>query len=161
MSLFSVILFVALFYASCVDIARMEIPDLVSIGLFPTGAVWLLTYSPDKIVPNLLGAIFSLLLFYLFSRAFFVLRNKEGLGFGDVKLIASSTVWVGLQNLPIMILIAATSGLIASFYNFGKKTSTQSETRIPFGPHLAIAIWIVWFAANIDLTGTGLPVLSK
>lgn len=147
-SIFSVILFLSLCYASYVDLERMEIPDFVSIGLFPIGALWVLRFEADLLFQRLLEAIVMLLLFALFSRVYKYLRHREGLGFGDIKLIASSTIWLGMNNIPVMIFFAACSGLIASFYRFDKTVANTPDTRIPFGPHLAASIWFVWLLIN-------------
>lgn len=158
---FSAFLFASLTYASFIDLQHMEIPDLVSIGLFPAGAAWCLIASPDLIMQRLLGGIAALVLFYAFGRFFYHLRKIEGLGFGDIKLIASSAVWIGLSNLPMMILLASASGLIASFYRFGIRKDITSDTRIPFGPHLAASIWIVWFLTVFDISDVQLLGLFK
>lgn len=150
-SAFTALLLIALAYASYVDLRRFEIPDLVSIGLFPLGVTLWLTCEPEAALPHVLAGLGALCLFYAFSRAFFFFRRYEGLGLGDIKLIASATVWIGLANLPVMILIAAISGLIASFYNFDKKKLGSQEAWVPFGPHLAIAIALVWFGSNLNL----------
>jgi leader peptidase (prepilin peptidase)/N-methyltransferase len=159
-SIFSVILVISLTYASYVDLKRMEIPDFVSIGLFPLGAVWLMVHSPDLLVARLLGAMLVLLLLSLFARLFFLARGRQGLGFGDIKLAASATVWIGLPAFPLMILLAATSGLIASFYRFDKRRESHPDARIPLGPHLAMSIWIVWFLMVLDLPETRFLGLS-
>lgn len=151
-SAFSTVLFLSLNFASYVDLKRMEIPDLVSIGLFPVGAFWVIRVQPELLFQRLLEAISILLLFTLFSRVYIYLRHKEGLGFGDIKLIASATVWIGIGNIPIMIFFAASSGLIASFYRFDKTVANLPDTRIPFGPHLAASIWFVWFLTLLDLS---------
>lgn len=148
---FSVILLVALCYASYVDLERMEIPDTVSVGLFPVGAAFVMFQEPDLLIERLLGGILVLLGLALFCRLFFVLRGREGLGFGDVKLISSATVWIGLAQLPVMVFVAAATGLIASFYRFAKTRQRQPEVRLPFGPFLAASIWIVWISAAVGL----------
>lgn len=160
-TIFSSTLFSSLVYASYIDLKKMEIPDLVSIGLFPVGALWVARTAPDLLVQRLLEAIFALLLFFLFNYLFRLVRKKEGLGFGDIKLIASSTVWIGLVNVPVMIFVAACSGLIASFYRFDKTVATNADTRIPFGPHLAASIWFVWFLTLFDMPNFEIPGLFR
>ncbi|KZM47469.1 A24 family peptidase [Labrenzia sp. OB1] len=153
--IFSVLLFAALCYASYIDLQRMEIPDSVSIGMFPLGALFVLIETPDFLLQRLMGGILVLLLLAVFSRLFFLLRGKEGLGFGDVKLAASATVWIGLPLFAVMIFLAATSGLIASFYRFAMRRQRQPDARIAFGPHLAASIWIVWISTALGLPEAG------
>ncbi|WP_306143129.1 A24 family peptidase [Roseibium sp. MMSF_3412] len=152
-SAFSILLFISLSYASYYDLEHLEIPDLVSIGLFPVGAFWVLSVSPEILVHRLMEGIAALLFFFIFSRIFRGLWKKEGLGFGDIKLIASATVWIGLAHVPVMIFVASCSALIANFYNPARKGAKNPDTRIPFAPHLSAAIWFVWFLAALNVHG--------
>ena len=71
-------------------------------------------------------------------------RGHEGIGLGDAKLLAAGGAWVGLAGLPILLLIASGTGLIAAL-TVSKNTRSASEhVAIPFGPCLAIGTWIVW-----------------
>ncbi|WP_168206216.1 A24 family peptidase [Labrenzia sp. PHM005] len=145
LTVFACGLFFSLSWASSVDLKRMEIPDTVSIGLFPAGALWVLIQMPDALYWRLGGAMAVLVVLFLFGRAFHFLRGQEGLGFGDVKLIASSTVWIGISNISLMILLAACSGIIVSITNMRRVGEAAAREKIPFGPHLAFSLWIVWF----------------
>ncbi|MGV2974291.1 prepilin peptidase [Roseibium alexandrii] len=141
---FAACLFLSLSWASYVDLKQMEIPDTVSIGLFPAGAIWVLIQVPDDLSVRLMSAMAVLVGLYLFGRAFSWLRGQEGLGFGDVKLIASSTVWIGISNLSVMIVLAACSGIIVSIISVRNAGEAGVQEKMPFGPHLAFSIWIVW-----------------
>ena len=71
-------------------------------------------------------------------------RGREGLGLGDAKLLAAAGAWLGWQALPSVVLIAAACGLalaLATALGGGKLGWTS---RIAFGPHLALAFWLVW-----------------
>lgn len=72
---------------------------------------------------------------------YFFVRNVEGIGYGDMKLLAALGAWHGWQSLGWIIFAAATSGLVwalvrrVSLKNFASLTTTP----LPFGPNLAIA----------------------
>mgnify|MGYP001799345041 CR=1 FL=1 len=71
-------------------------------------------------------------------------RGYEGIGLGDAKLLAAGGAWVGLAGLPILLLIASGTGLIAALTVSKKARSAGEHVAIPFGPCLAMATWIVW-----------------
>jgi leader peptidase (prepilin peptidase)/N-methyltransferase len=79
-------------------------------------------------------------LFWLFRRLYFALRRIQGLGLGDVKFLAAATPWVGMAAMPMLLLIAALSALLAVG---GAQLAGQSLTRqtsLPFGPFLALGL---------------------
>jgi leader peptidase (prepilin peptidase)/N-methyltransferase len=68
------------------------------------------------------------------------LRGRIGLGLGDVKLVAAAMPWSGLAQLPLMILIASTSALlaVAALRLSGRRIG--ADTRLPFGPFLVLGL---------------------
>jgi len=72
---------------------------------------------------------------------FKILTKKEGMGFGDFKLLAALGAWIGYSYLPQIILLSSVVGSVIgiSMLLIGK---TKSQQTIPFGPYLAIAGWI-------------------
>ena len=71
-------------------------------------------------------------------------RGYEGIGLGDAKLLAAGGAWVGLAGLPLLLLIASGTGLVAALTVSKKARSAGEHVAIPFGPCLAIGTWIVW-----------------
>ena len=67
--------------------------------------------------------------------------GKEGMGYGDFKLLAALGAWLGWQLLPLVILLSAVVGSVVgiAMIVFGGRSS---QTQIPFGPYLAAAGWI-------------------
>ena len=75
---------------------------------------------------------------------FKLVTGKEGMGFGDFKLLAALGAWMGWQHLPTIIILSSLVGALLGTANIllsGKDKNTQ----IPFGPYLAIAGWIAFF----------------
>ncbi|WP_346891495.1 A24 family peptidase [uncultured Roseibium sp.] len=145
-------LFILLSYASYIDIKTFEIPDLVSIGLFPLGALWCATHASSYLYENLAGSCATLVALSLFNSLYRRVREQDGIGFGDIKLLASSVLWIGIAALPATLLIAATSGIVASLIGISKKGRQQIAQPIPFGPHLSLGIWITWIVGTQSLT---------
>jgi leader peptidase (prepilin peptidase)/N-methyltransferase len=76
---------------------------------------------------------------------FKILTGKEGMGYGDFKLLAALGAWMGWQALPLIIILSSLVGAvigIAGILILGR----DKNVPIPFGPYLAIAGWIalVW-----------------
>ena len=73
--------------------------------------------------------------------AFKLLTGKEGMGYGDFKLLAALGAWLGWQALPIVLLL---SSLVGAFIGIGLILlhNHHQNKPIPFGPYLAIAGWI-------------------
>lgn len=76
---------------------------------------------------------------YLFAQAFLAVRKREGLGFGDLKLVAAIGAWIGPWPLPWILVIASLAALTWAGIQAlsGRKGLMQSE--FPFGPWIALA----------------------
>ena len=106
----------------------------------------------------ILGAIVGYLVFWIVFQIFLRLTGKEGMGFGDFKLMAMLGAWFGWQYLPQMILVSTVLGSVFGItLMIVKKANRKLE--IPFGPYIAVAGWIamLWGAeinrAYLNLTG--------
>jgi leader peptidase (prepilin peptidase)/N-methyltransferase len=77
------------------------------------------------------------LVFWLFK----LVTGKEGMGYGDFKLLAMLGAWGGWQILPLTILLSSLVGAVLGLIMLRLRNATTS-TPIPFGPYLAIAGWI-------------------
>ncbi len=71
------------------------------------------------------------------------MRGREGLGRGDAKLLAAGGAWLGWEALPWVVLLAAVLGLALALLQRARGMALTRETALPFGPSLALAIWIV------------------
>lgn len=91
-----------------------------------------------------LGAILGYGVLWSVFQVFRLLTGKEGMGFGDFKLLAMLGAWLGWQQLPLIIILASFAGAIVgiSLIIFGGRERSQA---IPFGPYLAIAGWIALY----------------
>jgi leader peptidase (prepilin peptidase) / N-methyltransferase len=133
-----------------VDARRFIIPDVLSLPAIPAGLLAsgrLLEPSVAEIVriDHVLGMLAGGLGLWLVRAAYFRMRQREGLGLGDVKLAAVAGAWIGWQSLSDVILLAAALALslvIALSLVRGKELSAAA--RVPFGCFLAPSIWLVW-----------------
>jgi leader peptidase (prepilin peptidase) / N-methyltransferase len=77
---------------------------------------------------------------WLLRYLFFRWRKYHGLGLGDVKLVAASGIWIGIAGVPVQLLIASLSALLAvGLLRFGGHTMTR-QSSLPFGPFLAVGL---------------------
>jgi len=91
-----------------------------------------------------LGAIIGYLALWLIYWAFKLATGKEGMGYGDFKLLGALGAWLGWQGLPLIILL---SSLVGAITGIGLMVFTRHgrEQPIPFGPYLAAAGVIALF----------------
>ena len=124
-----------------IDIDHMLLPDQLTLPL-----VWLaliaavmgITISPgDAIVGAACGYLSLWSVFWLFK----LLTGKEGMGYGDFKLLAVFGALLGWQSLLTIILLSSVVGAIIGIALLSIQGKDKA-TPIPFGPYLAIAGWI-------------------
>jgi leader peptidase (prepilin peptidase)/N-methyltransferase len=137
------ILFVtwALVALSFIDIDHQLLPDSITLPLLWLG---LLVNSFELFVPLIdavWGAIAGYLILWSVYWGFKLLTGKEGMGYGDFKLLAAFGAWMGWQALPVIILLSALSGIVVTVLQMLLSGRSRHQP-IPFGPYLAIAGWI-------------------
>ena len=95
------------------------------------------------------GAIFGYLALWSVYWCFKLLTGKEGMGYGDFKLLAALGAWCGVSLLPVIILLSSVVGAVVGITLVVLKKQDQSKP-IPFGPYLAVAGWItLLFGENL------------
>ncbi|MCG3202306.1 MAG: Type 4 prepilin-like proteins leader peptide-processing enzyme [Gammaproteobacteria bacterium] len=131
----------ALLAAAAIDLDHQLLPDSITLPALWAGLALNVhdVYAP--LHAAVLGAIAGYLLLWLVYWAFKLTTGKEGMGYGDFKLLAALGAWAGWQQLPVIVLLASATGAIVgiSFVLFRWRGRSQP---IPFGPFLACAGWI-------------------
>lgn len=141
----------ALVAAAFIDLDTTLLPDSITLPL-----VWLglLLALGDTFVPlpaAVIGAASGYLCLWTVYWAFKLLTGKEGMGYGDFKLLAAIGAFVGWKLLPIVILLSSVVGALVgiSLMVFARHAR---GTPIPFGPYLAAAgvLALFWGQAITD-----------
>ena len=144
----AVLLTWALIAISVIDIDHQIIPDSISLpliwmglflGLFyPVADADVLFVDPKA---GLIGALAGYLSLWCIYQLFRVITGKEGMGYGDFKLLAVLGAWLGWQMLPLVILLSA---VVAATVGIAMIVLRRHDRNvpIPFGPYLAAAGWI-------------------
>lgn len=94
---------------------------------------------------SLIGVVAGYGIFWLVARLFLLITGREGMGYGDFKLLAMLGAFMGWQALPFIILTSSLIGVVlGSAFLLLAKRGLKAE--IPFGPYLALAgmLWFVW-----------------
>lgn len=124
-----------------IDLKKQLLPDNMTLPLLWFGLFIsffdLFTDLKSSVIGAMAGYLILWSVYYLFK----LLTKKEGMGFGDFKLLAALGAWAGFSYLPQIILISSVVGSIAGITMLlvGK---TRQQQPIPFGPYLAVAGWI-------------------
>lgn len=130
--------------ASLIDYDHQLIPDDISLPLMWVG---LMVNYWSLVVPfqdAFWGAVAGYLVLWIVFQLFLLVTGKEGLGFGDFKLLAMLGAWLGWQSLPLIIILSSLAGAVVGglLIAFGRDRAKP----IPFGPWLAMAgfIALIW-----------------
>jgi leader peptidase (prepilin peptidase)/N-methyltransferase len=124
-----------------IDYDYQLLPDNITLPLLWSGLVLSLWGIFVESHSSILGAIAGYLSLWLVFHLFRLATGKEGMGFGDFKLLAAIGAWTGWQALPIVILFSSVVGAVTGILLMVLKGHDRSQP-IPFGPFLAIAGWI-------------------
>ncbi len=140
--LFGTALLVFLLALSWTDIRSYRLPDTLTFPLMGLGLVQ--GYVAGVLPERIIGMVLGYLVFVVVEYGFKALRGKDGLGRGDAKLLAAGGAWCGWMGLPFIILIASGFGLLTAL--MPSVRAAAENGRIPFGPFLALGIFMVWAA---------------
>ena len=126
---------------SMIDVDHQLLPDSIVLPLLWLGLLvnlfGLFTTLPDAVWGAVAGYLSLWSVYWLFK----LVTGKEGMGYGDFKLLAMLGAWGGWQVLPLTILLSSVVGAVLGTIML-RLQKADSGTAIPFGPYLAIAGWV-------------------
>lgn len=126
---------------SLIDIEHRLLPDVLVLPMLWLGlavnAFELFVPLEDAVWGAIAGYLSLWSVFWLFK----IVTGKEGMGYGDFKLLALIGAWGGWQILPLTLILSSVLGAIIGLIMLRAK-GLAASTPIPFGPYLAIAGWI-------------------
>ena len=128
-----------------IDFDTQLLPDqltypLLWLGLFVNGVFYGIVDLRSAVIGAIAGYLFLWSLYWVFK----LLTGKEGMGYGDFKLLAALGAWLGWQALPSVVLVSAVVGLVFALMNIVLRGQSRQDA-IPYGPFLAIAGWITMY----------------
>ncbi len=126
-----------------VDRRHHLLPNLLTLPLIAAGLAVAAVVAGGLPLRELIGAGAGYAFFWLCRRLHWHWRGREGLGLGDAKLLAAGGAWLGWEPLPLVVLLASLSALLAALPG-AWRGGQHWQAEIAFGPHLALAIWALW-----------------
>ena len=130
--------------ATGIDFDTQLLPDSITLPLLWLGLLVNLIGGPVDLRSAVIGAMTGYLFLWSVYWMFRLVTGKEGMGYGDFKLLAAIGAWTGWQMLPLVVLLSSAIGAVVGislivFHKHGR------EVPIPFGPYLAGAGLIALF----------------
>ncbi len=141
------LLTIGLTWASAVDIDRLILPDILTLGLLVIGLGIAALSGPDILLRHAIGAACGYVFLSLVARAYRQMRNRTGLGQGDAKLFAAAGAWLGWAPLPWVMIGAALAALAFAGVLALLRRPAAINQPLAFGPFLAIGVWTAWMQA--------------
>ncbi len=128
-----------------IDVDHQLLPDSITLPLIWFGILFNLFGAFTVLEVSVIGAMAGYLSLWLVYHAFKLVTGKEGMGYGDFKLLAALGAWLGWTYLPVIILLSSLVGAIVGITLVVLKKH-QHQNPIPFGPYLAAAGWLalIW-----------------
>ena len=124
-----------------IDIDHQLLPDVMVLPFLWAGLL-LNLFNVFTPLPNaVIGAVAGYLSLWLVFHLFKFITGKEGMGYGDFKLLALFGAWLGWQNLPLIILLSSLIGALTGIGLIVLRGRDRAQP-MPFGPYLAAAGWV-------------------
>ena len=132
---------------SFIDIDYQLLPDNITLPVLWLGLLLSLFGIYTNTHASIIGAVAGYMVLWTIYQGFKLVTGKEGMGYGDFKLLALLGAWLGWQFLPMIILLSSLVGAIIgiSMMIIAKR---DHSIPIPFGPYLAVAGWIALLWGN-------------
>lgn len=129
---------------SAIDLEHQLLPDKLTLPLLWLGLLFNVAHVFTDVGSAVIGAAAGYLALWSVYHLFRLATGKEGMGYGDFKLLALLGAWLGWQQLPAIILMAAGVGAVVGIVLIAARVLRQGKP-LPFGPFLAAAGWIVLY----------------
>jgi len=148
------VFFCLLYSLAAIDFQHLLLPDTLVFLLLWSGLACSVAGIID-IRPRsaIYGVIVAWLLIYSVMAAYAKIREREGLGNGDVKLIAAISAWLGVEKLPALIILSSVFGIILYLFfmcsntrrSIDEDNSDSPKSYIPFGPAISLSAMVIFY----------------
>jgi len=129
---------------AAIDLRHYLLPDVLTLPLIPAGLAVAYALDPALLPAHALGALLGFAAFAVIGHLYRRLRGRDGLGLGDAKLLAAAGAWLGWAALPSVVVIGAALALAFALAQAQGGAKLALTGKLAFGPHLALAFWLVW-----------------
>lgn len=146
----------ALIVLALIDFDTTLLPDSITLPLLWLGLIWHAALHPERLGAAVWGAVAGYLALWSVYQVFKRLTGKEGMGYGDFKLLAALGAWFGVAALlPIILLSSVCGAVIGIALQLLRRTARGQP--IPFGPFLAAAGIVLLLIGPATLVSWFLP----
>ena len=138
------------------DFHHFVLADILVLPLLAIGIVVSFALSEEQGMASVIGAVIGGGGAFAVREIYRRVRGRDGLGLGDVKLLAAAGAWVSWQGLPSVLFIASVSALAVWLALWAFKSRAEfplnGAQRVPFGIFLALGLWIVWLHGPLQFS---------
>jgi leader peptidase (prepilin peptidase)/N-methyltransferase len=140
----------AVLAAVCAIDARYGIiPDSLVVGLAVGGLLQIFLPGEAELLQRSFEAMLFFAAAWLFRAAYRWVRGHDGLGLGDLKFATAGVLWIGIEGVPELLLLAVLSAVASLVILKAEGHDLDGKQAISFGPHLAIGLWLTWIAGPL------------
>lgn len=126
---------------SLIDFDHKLLPDSITLPLLWLGLLLSLNSVFVELRTSIIGAAAGYLALWTVYQLFRIITGKEGMGYGDFKLLAAIGAWLGWQALPVTIMLSSLVGAVVGIGLIAIR-GRDRNIPIPFGPYIAAAGWL-------------------
>jgi leader peptidase (prepilin peptidase)/N-methyltransferase len=128
-----------------IDAEHQLLPDNLTLPLMWAGILTNYFAVHTSLASSIMGAIAGYMVLWTIYQLFRLLTGKEGMGYGDFKLLAALGAWMGWQMIPLIVLLSSVVGAVVGL-SLMATGRMKREKPMPFGPYIAAAGWIalIW-----------------
>jgi leader peptidase (prepilin peptidase)/N-methyltransferase len=134
----------ALIVCSFIDWEHMILPDELTLGGIVIGFVGAYLNPDRHLLDAFLGFLFGGGILWAVAYVYFIFTGREGLGGGDIKLLAWLGTILGWRSIPFIILSSSVLGSVVGIY-MSRKSQDKLKTMIPFGPFIVLGALLYIF----------------
>lgn len=128
----------SLLVVSVIDLDHMILPDVFTLSGIVIGLVGAALNPDREFMPALWGVLLGGGFLWAIAYGYYVLRKEEGMGGGDIKLLAWMGAVLGWQAIPFIVLVSSIAGSVVGIF-LAMRSKAGLKSVIPFGPYLALA----------------------
>jgi leader peptidase (prepilin peptidase) / N-methyltransferase len=137
--------------AVCAIDARFGIiPDSLVLALAAGGLLQSFLADQGEILWRIMEAAVFLAAGCLLRLVYRMVRGHDGLGLGDIKFATAGVLWIGIEGVPELLLVAVLSAIVSLVILKAEGHDLDGKQAIPFGPHLAVGLWLTWNVGHLQ-----------
>jgi leader peptidase (prepilin peptidase)/N-methyltransferase len=126
-----------------IDIRYGIIPDWLNLSIAGLGLLRIFLIEDHSVAIEALGEGAAIAAaFWLLRRLYFAFRGIQGLGLGDVKFLGAAGIWVGVEGIPMLLLVATITALACVSVTQLSGRALTAQTSMSFGPFLAMGLLV-------------------